>query len=282
MRGWFLPAALLLSLAGAHAALASPAIPEESRPPILRGVGLEQRLGRRVPLDLPFRDEAGREIRLSEYFGQRPVILTLNYYECPMLCTLELNGLVAGLRPLSLEPERDFRLITVSINPKETPELAAKKKAIYLHEYGRPGAATGWHFLTGDEGSIRRLSEAVGFRYAFDAASGQYAHAAGIMVLTADGRLSRYLYGVEFAPRDLRLALVESSQGKIGTLVDQILLFCYHYDPATGRYGVAALTAMRLGGVATVLALFLFVVLMLRRERRRRALNQPESSQSAA
>ncbi len=206
-------------------------------------------------------------MRLGDYFDNRPVILTLNYYECPMLCTLELNGLVAALRTMSLEPERDFRIVTVSINPKETPELAARKKTQYVKQYGRAGAAAGWHFLTGDEPEIQALAKAVGFRYAFDAESGQYAHAAGIAVATPDGRLSRYFYGIEFGPRDLRLGLVESSQGKIGTLADQILLFCYHYDPATGRYAAAALKMMRLAGIATIILLAFSIRRMVRRSR---------------
>ena len=250
----------------------------DSTPPALRGVGLDQRLGEVVPAALTFRDEAGKPVQLAEYLGKGPVILTLNYYECPMLCTLQLKGLVSALRTLSLEPERDFTIVTVSINPKETPDLAARKKAAYVKEYHRKGAEAGWHFLTGEEAPIRELAKAVGFRYSFDQASGQYAHAAGIMILTPDGRLSRYFYGVEIAPRDLRLGLVESSAGRIGNLADVVLLYCFHYDPATGRYGVAALTSMRVGGAATVLALGTFVLLMLRRETRRRRRNERETS----
>jgi protein SCO1/2 len=241
--------------------------PDPTLPPALQGIGIDQRLGEALDLDLVFRDETGRTVRLADYFGRGPVILTLNYYECPMLCTLELNGLVAALKTISLEPGRDFEIVTVSINPKETPDLAAEKKAHYVKDYGRPGGAAGWHFLTGEEREIRALAEAVGFRYAFDAESGQYAHAAGIVVTTPGGRLSRYFYGVDFPPRDLRLGLVESSEGKIGSLADRILLFCYHYDPATGRYGAAALTLMRAGGILTVLALGLGVALLLRKGR---------------
>ena len=263
---------LVLTLVTALAPMAwagqeAPVSEDEARPPALRGIGLDQRLGEKLDLHLTFKDEAGATVRLGDYFDSRPVILTLNYYECPMLCTLELNGLTAALRTLSLEPGRDFQIVTVSINPKEKPELAATKKARYVKEYGRPGAAAGWHFLTGDEPEIKALAKAVGFRYAFDAESGQYAHVAGIVVATKDGRLSRYFYGVEFAPRDLRLGLVESSEGKIGTLADQILLFCYHYDPATGRYAAAALKMMRLGGMATVLLLAWGIRRMVRRSR---------------
>jgi protein SCO1/2 len=269
----FLFAAPILLAAGA------PDPSPQNRPPALRDVGLDQRIGERIPLDLPFRDESGRTVALSEYFGSKAVILTLNYYECPMLCTLELKGLTAALKTMSLQPDRDFRIVTVSINPKETPALAAGKKAVHVRDYGRPGAQAGWHFLTGEPGSIRRLAEAVGFRYSLDEETGQYAHAAGIMVLTPDGRLSRYFYGVEFSPRDLRWGLVESSMGRIGSVVDQVLLFCYHYDPATGRYGMAALSTMRWAGAATALALAAGVALALRREKRR-SVSEPESTRA--
>lgn len=270
-------AILVLLLIGSTSAQ----VPEDSTPPALKGVGLDQHLGEEVPRDLAFLDEAGRSVRLGDYFDERPLILTLNYYECPMLCTLELNGLVASLKTMSLEPERDFRIVTVSINPKEGPALAAEKKALYVKNYARAGAASGWHFLTGEEPSIQELARRVGFRYAFDAASGQYAHAAGIVLLTPSGRISRYFYGVDYAPRDLRLALVESSEGKIGSLADKVLLFCFHYDPATGRYSIAAMRAMRLGGVLTALVLGVMILRMLRRERARRATESPESSPRA-
>jgi protein SCO1/2 len=272
LAGFLLAAPMLL---GAGAADPS----AQSRPPALRDVGLDQRIGERIPLDLPFRDESGRTVVLSQYFHSKAVILTLNYYECPMLCTLELKGLTAALRTMSLQPDRDFRIVTVSINPKESPALAAGKKAQHVRDYGRPGAEAGWHFLTGEPAAIRNLAKAVGFRYSLDEETGQYAHAAGIMVLTPDGRLSRYFYGVEFSPRDLRWGLVESSQGRIGSVVDQVLLFCYHYDPATGRYGMAALNTLRWAGAATVLALAAGVALALRRERRR-GVSEPESSRA--
>ena len=241
---------------------------DEARPPALREVGIEQKLGAAVPAGLVFRDETGRQIRLGDYFGSKPVVLTLNYYECPMLCTVALNGLVSSLRALTLEPGKDFTIVTVSINPKEAPPLAAAKKTTYLAGLGRPSAGAAWHFLTGEEEPIRALASAVGFHYTYDADSGQYAHAAGIVLLTPGGRISRYFYGVEFAPRELRLGLVEASAGTIGTLADQILLFCYHYDPSTGRYGLAALTAMRVGGLLTVLGLGALVLAMRRRESR--------------
>jgi protein SCO1/2 len=255
------PRIVLLALvaAGALARGARAARAEEKntavRPKILEGVGLEQLLGQQVPLDLEFTDETGRAIRLADYFGRRPVILTLNYYDCPMLCTLELNGLVSALRTMSLTAGKDFDIVTVSIDPTEGSELAARKKHEYVHSYARLEAETGWHFLTGRQDQIERLAAAVGFHYNLDAATGEYAHAAGILVLTPDGRLSRYFYGVEFAPRDLRLALVESSGGKIGTLADMLLLFCYHYDPSEARYSLAALGAMRAGGAISLIGL---------------------------
>jgi len=236
-------------------------------PKALKGVDLEQHLGEKVPLDLLFKDESGRSVRLGDLLGDRPAILTLNYYRCPMLCTLELNGLVSSLRTMSLEPGSDFRIITVSIDPKEAPPLAAEKKSVYVRAYGRAGAAEGWHFLTGEEPAIEKLTESVGFRYAYDETTRQYGHAAGIMVLTPAGELSRYFYGVEYPPRDLRLALVESSQGKIGSLADKFLLFCFHYDPATGRYSLLLMRVMRAGGALTALVLGGLVLLALRRER---------------
>jgi protein SCO1/2 len=282
-RGTIVALAALAALALAPAASwgAAARASADPTPAVLRGVGLEQRLGREVPGDLVFRDESGGTVRLAELLGHRPVILTLNYYRCPMLCTMELNGLVASLRTLALEPGKDFRLVTVSIDPRETPDLAAAKKAIYVRSYGRPGAAEGWRFLTGEEPAIRRLSESVGYRYAYDETSGQFAHAAGILILTPAGRISRVFYGIDFPPRDLRLALVESSEGRIGRLSDRLLLFCYHYDPVTGRYGFAALAAMRVAGALTALGAGSVILLMLRRERRRRSPAAPESAPRA-
>jgi protein SCO1 len=243
-------------------------VPASQMPPALREVGFDQRLSERVPLDIALRDEAGRRVTLGEYFGRRPVVLTLVYYECPMLCTQVLNSLAGALAVLTLDPGKDFEIVTVSFNPRETPELAAAKKASYLERYRRPGAAEGWHFLTGDEASIRRLTEAVGFRYVYDAELGQYAHPSGITVLTPDGRLSHYLYGIEYGPRDLRLALVDASAGKIGNAVDKLLLYCYHYNPATGRYGFVVMAVVRAAGVVTVAAIATFIIVMRRRESR--------------
>lgn len=242
---------------------------DEGRPGVLRDVGFDQRIGEALPLDLPFRDDEGREVTLRDYFGPKPVVLVPAYYACPMLCTIVLNGVVSALRALPFDAGREFTVVTFSFDPRETPAQAAAKKATYLKEYRRPTGAAGWHFLVGDEDAVRRLTAAIGFRYAWDAAQQQYAHASGLVVATPDGRLSRYFYGVEFSPRDLRLALVEAGERKIGSLVDQLLLFCFHYDPTTGRYGALALGSIRAGGALTLLVLATFVGLMLRRERTR-------------
>jgi protein SCO1 len=254
-------AVLLAGLLGATAHAAA-----DEKPDILHNVGFDQRLGAQVPLDLAFRDETGSPVKLGDYLGDKPVLLVPAYYECPMLCTIVLNGVTSALRALPFDVGREFRVVTFSFNPHETSPLAAAKKATYIEDYRRPGAAAGWHFLIGDEPSIAALTQAIGFRYAWDEASKQYAHASGIVVLTPGGRISHYFFGVEFSPRDLRLALVEASGERIGSLVDQLLLFCFHYDPATGRYSRVALNAVRAGGVLTLAALVGFVVLMLRRD----------------
>jgi protein SCO1 len=245
---------------------------EQHRPPgLLAAVAFEQRLNELAPLDLAFRDEAGNAVRLGDYLGQKPVILTLNYYECPMLCPLVLEGLLHSLRALSFTVGEQFDVVTVSINPGETPALAVETEARYIRGYGRPNAAAGWHFLTGDEASIRQLTQAVGFLYAYDSGKDQYAHAAGIMVLTPQGRIARYFYGIEFSPRDLRLALVEAAANTIGSPVDRLLLLCYHYDPATGRYTLVVRRALQLASLATVLSLAGFMVVMFRRTPLRRS-----------
>src|SRR5262249_45634047 len=262
--------ARLLGAALGVAALASLAVSgaaDDRLPPALRGVGLEQRLDAALPLELPFRDEGGTTVHLGDYFGRGPVILALVYYECPMLCTEVLNGLVKSLSVLSFEVGKDVSVVAVSFEPHDTPALAAAKKASVLARYGRGEASAGWHFLVGDEAAISRLAETVGFHYAWDAANRQYAHATAIMLVTPDGRLSRYLYGVEYSPRDLRLGLVEASAHRIGSLVAQVLLFCFHYDPAVGKYGAVVMNLVRLGGVATVLALGTAIVVLRRRER---------------
>lgn len=226
----------------------------------LDGIGIDQKLNAQAPLNAEFRDEAGRAVRLREYFdGTRPVILTLNYYECPMLCSLELNGLVRTLRQIPFTAGKEFTIVTVSFDPLEKPSLARLKKTAYLDDYGRAGATSGWHFLTGDDGPIRELTEAVGFRYRYDPVSRQYAHASGIVVLTPAGKVARYFYGIEYSPRDLRLALVDASAGAIGSPVDQVLLLCYQYNPATGKYAVFVTKSLRIGGLLTVIALAGFI-----------------------
>ena len=237
-------------------------------PQALREIGFDQYIDQRVPLDTTFRDEAGATVRLGDYFGNKPVVLVFAYYDCPMLCTQVINGLSSALGVMSLNPGRDFEIVTVSFNPRDTPASAAAKKASYLERYRRPGAAAGWHFLSGDQANIDRLTRAAGFRYAWDAATKQYAHPSGVIVLTPDGRLSKYLFGIEYGPRDLRLGIVEASAGRIGTPVDSLLLYCYHYDPMTGRYGLAIMRVIRMAGAATVLAIGAFIVVMVRRERK--------------
>jgi protein SCO1/2 len=243
---------------------------EAARPPGLEEVGIAQRLGESVPMDLSLVDEDGRPVRLGDLLGGKPAILSLVYYDCPMLCTLVLDGLVSSLRTISLDVGTEFRVITVSIDPEETPALAAAKKDTVLAAYGRAGAATGWRFLTGDATSIRRLADAVGFRYRYDPATGEFAHASGVTVLTPEGRIARYLLGIAYAPRDVRLALVEASRGEIGSLADHLLLYCYRYDPATGRYGASVLLLVRALGIATVAGLTVFVIRSRRREARAR------------
>ena len=264
-----LAAASLLALAASFSARAEERERVSGLPADLEGVGIDQKLDAQVPLDLTFRDETGKSVTLREVIDGKPTILNLVYYRCPMLCTLVLNGLVSSMRVLSFDAGKEYRVVTVSIDPKEGPEMAAAKKETYVAEYGRTGAAGGWRFLVGDEEPVRRLAETVGFRYTYDAETGLYAHASGIMVLTPEGHVARYFYGVEYAPRDLRLALIEASQSRIGTLADQVLLFCYQYDPETGHYGAATLNLIRAGGVLTVVALVGYLVFSLRREARR-------------
>ena len=238
-----------------------------ARPGLLSKIAIDQKLNQQVPLDIPFTDEQGRQVTLGEYFGKRPVLLALVYYECPMLCTQVLNGLVTALGVMNFEPGKEFEVVAVSFNPREGPGLASQKKANYLERYGRPHTAAGWHFLTGTEDSIRRLTDAVGFRYAYDEKIKQYAHGAAIELLTPRGVLSRYFYGIEYSPRDIRLGLIEASEERIGTAIDDVLLFCYHYDPATGKYGAAIMRLVRTAGVLTVVVFLGFLWVALRRER---------------
>jgi len=236
------------------------------RPELLKEVGIDQKLNSPIPLDLMFRDERGKSVALGQYFGSKPVILALVYYNCPMLCTQVLNGLDRGLEQLPVTIGKDFYVLTVSIDPTDQPPLAEAKQAVYLGMYNRPGSAAGWHFLTGEESQIKQLAAAVGFRYAYDPDSKQYAHASGIMLLTPEGKISRYFYGVTYPARDMRLGLDEASNGKIGSPVDQVLLFCYHYDPHTGKYGLLISRVLQLGGLATVLVGGIFLIVLFRGE----------------
>ncbi len=237
------------------------------RPPAFRNVGLDQRLDAQVPLDLAFTDEAGKPVRLADLLHGRPVVLSLVYYQCPMLCNMVLNGETHAMRNTALELGRDYDAITVSFDPTEAPALAASKKATYMERFpSQSGAAAGWRFLTGDESQIHALASAVGFRYAWDDVTKQWAHASGIIFLTPEGRVSRYIYGIEYPKQDFRLALVESSRRKIASTSDQILLFCFHYDPSKGRYGLAILNTLKVAGTFTALVLGLFVVTMLPRD----------------
>jgi protein SCO1/2 len=238
---------------------------------LAEGVGIDQHLGERLPLEARFLDENGRELALGELVRERPLVLAFVYYRCPMLCTEVLNGLVRALKVVSFLPGHDYDVVAISIDPGETSELAAEKEAHYAALFGssHANAAEGWHFLVGSEEAIASATRAAGFRYLRDPASGQYAHASGILVITPEGTISRYFYGVDYSPRDLRLALVEASQGKIGTLSDAFLMLCFHYDPATGRYGIAIQRIIRASGVATVVALASGILWMRRRERSR-------------
>jgi protein SCO1/2 len=238
--------------------------PANVRPPGLENVGIEQHLNEQISPALTFRDETGKAVQLGDYFGRKPMILNLVYYQCPMLCGEVLSGLESALRVLKFDVGKEFDVLTVSFDPKETPEIATAKKAEYLKRYGRPGAAGGWHFLTGPPASIDALTKAAGFQYQYDPKTGQFAHATAIMVLTPEGKIAQYYYGVEFAPKDLRLGLIQASENKIGTVVDQVLLYCYHYDPETGKYGAIISRVLQLAAGATVLILGTFLVVMFR------------------
>lgn len=237
-------------------------------PKALNGVGIEQRLNEQLPLDLVFKNEKGESVKLGDYFGKKPVMLSLVYYQCPMLCNQVLNGMVTAFRVMAFVPGQEFEVVTVSFDPRETPELAAAKKKTYidyLPAAKRAQSNVGWHFLTGDEANIKKITDAIGFRYRFDDATNQFAHASGVYVATSEGKLARYFYGIEYAPRDLRLGLIEAADNKIGTPVDQLLLFCYHYDPATGKYGGIVMRMMQVGGILTLLAMVGMFFILRRR-----------------
>jgi len=238
--------------------------PANVRPPGLKNVGIEQRLDEQIPPELAFRNEAGKPVHLADYFGKKPIILNLVYYQCPMLCGEVLSGLESALRVMKFDIGKEFDVLTISFDPRETPDMAVKKKAEFLKRYGRVGAEQGWHFLTGPKESIDALTKAAGFQYEYIDKTGQFAHATAIMVLTPGGRISQYYYGVEFAPKDLRLGLIQASGNKIGTVVDQVLLYCYHYDPATGKYGAIISRILQLAGVATIIIMGVFIAVMIR------------------
>jgi protein SCO1/2 len=248
-------------------AITCAAQPQSKLPAALRNIGIDQKLGDRIPLDLQFRDESGQTVQIGRYFGNKPVILAPVYYECPMLCTQVLNGLVRGLRAVSFDTGKQFEVLAVSFNPNEQPALAAEKKKVYLERYHRQGVSNGWHFLTGSEESVQALMRSVGFRYAWDPDTKQFVHASGIMILTPDAKLARYFYGIDFQPNDLRLGIIEASREKIASPVDQILLFCFHYDPATGKYGLVIMNVLRGLALLTVGGLVALILVLLRRDR---------------
>jgi protein SCO1/2 len=261
---------LIIALAAATILCGSAAAQQLGLPAMIRGVGIEQNLNTQVPLELTFTDEAGQAVRLGQYFRGKPVVLSLVYYECPGLCDLVLNGLTHSMEQISLNLGRDFDAVTVSFNPHDTWQLAASKKANYIEKYQRKGAEKGWHFLTGKEDAIKSLADTVGFHYKYDPNIKQFAHASGIMILTPEGKIARYFYGIEYKARDFRLGVVEASNNKIGSPADELLLFCFHYDPMTGKYGPAIQNVTRVLGSATVIGLGAFIFLMVRRERQGR------------
>ncbi len=270
VNGWGLSLLLVTALA-AQAAPPGGLVPwverVKPRPDLLKKVDIEQHLQTQVPPGLVFRDEHGHPVKLGSFFGKRPVTLALVYYECPMLCTLALNGQLRAFRMVKFDLGKDYDAIEVSINPRETPALANAKKALYLDKYRRPSAGDGWHFLTGDEANIKALADAVGFHYAYDPVSGQYAHATALMVLTPEGRIARYQFGVEYSPRDLQFSLIDASAGKIGSPVVQVLMYCFHYDPATGKYSLLVIRLVQAGAILTILLLVGFILYASRRYR---------------
>ncbi len=239
--------------------------PANVRPPGLKNVGIQQNLNQPIPPDLMFQDDTSRSVRLGDFFGKRPIILNLVYYNCPMLCGEVLSGLENSLRMMSFDVGKEFDVITVSFDPTETPEMAARKKAEFLHRYKRSGAEQGWHFLVGPKNSVDALTKAAGFEYQYDEKTKQFAHAAAILILTPQGKIAQYYYGIEYPPKDLRLGLVEAGAGKIGNVVDQLLLYCYHYDPEQGKYSATILRVLRLAGVATMLCIGTFIFVLIRR-----------------
>lgn len=246
----------------------STGVPAAEVPPQLREVGFDQNLNQMLPLDVEFTDEHGRDVKIGDYFGKRPVVLAFVYYGCPMLCLQSLSSLGSTLGVLSENPGEDFEVVSISIDPRETPSLALEKKAHYVERSGKPSIARGWHFLTGTERDIQRLTKAAGFRYVWDESLQQFAHPAGIVIATPQGKLSRYLFGIDYGPRDLRLALLDASREQISSPLKKALLYCYHYDATTGRYSLAIMRVVRVAGAATVLSLGTLIFVWTRRERR--------------
>jgi protein SCO1 len=261
---------LLLSVAFLSASILGngTAYAQQATPEPLQALAFDQNLDAQVPLNLPFTDENGEQVLIGRYFGETPVILVMAYYECPMLCTLVLNGLVDSLKQMDFTPGSQMQVVTVSIDPRDTPDLAAEKKANYLADYGRPETADGWHFLVGEDPAIEALAEAVGFNYFYQEDIDQFAHPAGVVVLTPSGRVSHYFFGIQFNPTDLRLAMVESSENRIGNLVDQVYLLCYAYDPEIGGYGLVIQNVLQLAGAGTLLLMAGGFLLLIRRDRK--------------
>jgi len=250
-------------------AAGQPVVTTQHLPPMLEDIAFDQRVGEKIPGGLVFRDESGQEVRLESYTARKPIVLAFVYYACPMLCSQVLEGLTSSLKVVPFLPGKEFDVVVVSFDPKDTPERAAARKAMTVARYGREETAAGWHFLTGDEKAVRALTDAAGFRYAWDAKGNQFAHASGIVVVNPGGEFHRYFYGVTYPPKDVRLALIDAGEGKVGSIADQVLLFCYHYDPALGKYTAFTLGLLRLGGIATLLVLFGGLFVMIRQERRR-------------
>lgn len=259
-----------LSMTGVHAQYGNQpraGTPASELPAQLKDITFEQRLNETLPLDARFKDETGRSVALGDYFtGNKPVVFAFVYYQCPMLCSQVMNGISSALKAVPFAPGKDFDVVLVSFDPRDTPAAATEKKRAHLEYWGAQASAGAWHFLTGEESSIRRVTSAAGFNYRWDAATGQFAHVSAVLVVTPDGRLSRYFYGVEYSPKELRMALVESGEGRVGSMMDELLLYCYHYDPSAGRYGVIVMNLVRLGGVLTVGFMAGFILLMRRRE----------------
>ncbi len=262
-------------LAAPTRALAHAGHPEHEPPPLLRNVDVDQRLNKEIPGDLSFKDEAGKPVQIGQYFGNRPVILSLNYFECPQLCPLLLKGLSDSLRSVKFNVGKEFDVVTVSIDPRETPQQAAKARKTYSQSYGRGETLEGWHFLTGSGANIAQLAKAVGFKYNYDAKLGQYAHPSAITFVTPERKIARYLFGIDFDPKDVQFALSEASQNKIGSIVDKVMFNCYQFDPRVGKYSPIALNIMRLGGLLTLGLMGTFIITALRRERRQQGGQMP-------